>query len=102
MADECAVLLHSEQRGKLLLAVAGEVDDAVAGRARRPFQLVEPVQDRSPQRAGEVTAPRAPVETGLAQGPPRMLDVGDMDLQSCRNEFLARRGQRDLVLVPPH
>src|SRR4051812_37997619 len=47
------VLFGAEQCGKLLLAVAGEVDDAVAGRAARPFQLVEPVQDRSAQRAGE-------------------------------------------------
>src|ERR1044072_3067039 len=111
MPNECAHsehhvrlhhLVYTEQRGKLLLAVAGKIDDAVAGRAARPFQLVEPVQDRGAQRAGEMTAPRAPVETALAQRPPRLRDVGDVDLQFSSDEFLALAGQRDLVPPAPY
>src|SRR5882757_9465962 len=96
------IFTHPEQRRKLLLAVTGEIDDAVAGRAARPFQFVEPAQDRSAQRAREVAAPRAPVEAGLAQRPPRMLDLGEVDLQLFRDEFLALRREGNLVLVAAH
>src|SRR4051812_31441780 len=94
------LLFHAEQRRELLLALAGEIHDPVARRARRPFQFIQPVEDRRTQRAREMAAPRAPVEAALAQRPPGMGELGDVDLQFLGDEFLALSRQRDLVAVP--
>src|SRR5260370_155281 len=66
-----------EQRREPLLAIAAEIDDAAAGGgiARGPFQLGESRHDSSTQRAGEMMAPFAPVETGLAHRAARMDEI---------------------------
>src|SRR5258706_4539250 len=88
-----------EQRREPLFAVAGEIDDAAAGGsvARRPFQFGEPRHHRGTERAGEMMAPLAPVQTGLVHWAARMADGFRRYLQGLGQEPLAVGGQLDVV-----
>src|SRR5262245_37588410 len=85
----------AEQRRKLLLALAAEIDDAAAGSciARRPFQLREALHQCRAEGAGEVMAPLAPVETGLADRAARMREHFGPDLQLLGEKSCALGGQ---------
>src|SRR4051794_11682803 len=99
----CSVLRSPEQRGELLLAGARKIHHAAAGRgvAGGPFQLGETLHHGGAERAGEMVAPLAPVETGLADRPARMGEHVGRDLQMLRQEALALRRQLDLLLLLP-
>src|SRR5579871_589681 len=68
------LLSFPEQRGKALLALAGELHDTAAGFAicGSPFQLGEAPHQRRTQRARQMMTPLAPVEAGLADRAARM------------------------------
>src|SRR5205085_2623126 len=89
-----------EQCRKPPFAVAGEIDDAAARRAiaRGPFQFGEARHHGGAQRAGEVMAPFAPVETGLAYRAARMRQHVGRYLQGLLQKSFAFRGQFDLLL----
>ena len=89
-----------EQCRKPPFAVAGEIDDAAARRAiaRGPFQFGEARHHGGAQRAGEVMAPFAPVETGLAYRAARMRQHVGRYLQGLLQKSFALRGQFDLVV----
>src|SRR5580692_2783150 len=93
----------SKQRRKPPFAVTAEIDDAAAGRgvACRPFQFGEARHHGSAQRAGEVMAPFAPVEAGLAHRPARMRQHVRCYLQALGQESLALGGQLDFLLFLP-
>ncbi len=63
-----ALFAVAKQRRKSLLTGAAEIDDTAAGGgiAGSPFQLGEARHQGRTQRAGEMMAPFAPVEAGLA------------------------------------
>src|SRR5437899_1849267 len=84
-----------EQCRKPPFAVAGEIDDAAARRAiaRGPFQFGEARHHGGAQRAGEVMAPFAPVETGLAYRAARMRQHVGRYLPGLLQKSFALRGQ---------
>src|SRR6266568_7928937 len=93
----------AEQRREPLFAVAGEIDDAAAGGgiARGPFQFRKPRHHRSTERAGEMMAPLAPVEAGLAHRAAWMAKAFGGYLQGFGQETLAFGGQLDVLLTLP-
>src|SRR6186713_898377 len=87
----CLLRSIPEQRGKLLLAGPRKVHHAAAGRgvARGPFQLGQALHHGGAQRAGEMVAPLAPVEAGLAHRAAGMGEHFGRDLQMLCEKALA-------------
>src|ERR1700722_5255605 len=91
----------AKQGRESFFAIAAEIDDAAAGGgiARRPFQLGEARHQGRAERAGEMMAPLAPVEAGLADRAARMGKRLRRYLQRAGHETLALGGQFDVLLV---
>src|SRR5690242_18730977 len=105
--DHLSMLLSSaltEQLCEAPLAGAGEIHDTAAGGriAGCPFQFREALHHRRAKRTGQVMAPLAPVEAGLAERPARMRDHIERNLQMLRQEFLALSRKLDLLLLLPY
>src|SRR5579859_2039647 len=101
--DDKLVMLSAvpEQRRKAPLTVAAEMDDPAAwgGIARGPFQFGEPRHQGCAEGAGEMMAPLAPVEAGLAYRAAGMSEHRGIDLQRLGQEPATLAGQFDVVLA---
>jgi len=103
-AAEKKLLAIPKQRRKTLLTVTAELHDPAAGNwvSGCPFQFGEARHQGGAERAGEMMAPLAPVEAGLAYRAARMGEHVGIDLKRPGHEALALCGQFDVVLVLAH
>src|ERR1700722_10921613 len=80
------------------LAIRGEIDRAPLTFAARPFEIVDALEERRAQRAGQMLAPHAPVKATLAQWTSRLRDLREIDAE-LSHEFLTALGERNIALV---